>query len=317
MRVDKMIKATLEDGHPLVTVADPGLSHCIDALTAVEDIVSSKHPAYQPERYPAGERLKATDIGVRLSAWMDTPPQAEAEKYRAEPSVQLLEKAMLEQEKFSTPDGRTLTADEAPELYMNRVVETVRELAKSPQHRERQRIWKRDVARHFWLIYQFVNERLRGRREVAFACVQLGYRQPGALKELQHDRDRLLNNLRGNSIFDACFAYVWKLDVSPVKGYYLEFAFLFKQRPQTPDLSAYIAGYWARLVIPNEGQRFVRVSPQTQLGAPDVHAFENLMSESRKSHATALAAHMVFGSQHIRPDAPPRTKPFGYGTFGR
>jgi hypothetical protein len=319
MRLDKMYKATLDDGHLSVTIGDPGLNICIGIMGWLEDVLASKRPAFAPKHYPAGVRLTATDIGIRMSLLMRAQPEPGAERYRTPPNVQLLEKAMLEakREKFAAADGRTLTADEAPELYMNGVVEKVRELAKSPQYRERQRIWKRDVDRHFWLMYHFVNERLRGRREVIFACVRLGYEQPRGLKELQHDRDRLLNNLRGNTTFDACFAYVWMLDVAPLKGYYLEFIFLFEQRPQTPDLPAFIGDYWARLVLPDAGERFARVSTQTQTGVPDVHIFQDLMPEQRMALSTALAAHMVLGSQHVRPDVPPRTKPFGYGAFGR
>lgn len=319
MRVDKMLKATLEDGRPLVIVGDPGLNNCISVMNVVEDILSSNRPAFELKSYLTGERPTATDIGRRLSLLMHAPPEPGAEKYRFEPNAQLLQQAWQDvaQEKRVAPDGRPLTSDEARELLMNRVVEKVRELAQSPQHRERQRIWNRDVGRNLWLMYLFIHEHLRGRKDVIFAFVQLGYQQPGGLKELQHDRDRLLNNLRGNTTLDSCFAYVWKLNTSPLKGYYLEFTFLFKQLPQIPDLSAYIADYWARLVFPNSGERFIRVSTQTQPGVPDVHTFQTLMPEQRKALATALAAHMVLSSQHVRPDVPPRTKPFGYGTFGR
>lgn len=302
-----------------MTIGDPALHSSIEVIGLVEDILSSRRPAFEEAYHLTGLCLRPTDIGTRIMRWMIALPDSESERYRAEPNTQLLQEACLvvKRETSMAPDGGGMSAADAQMRFMNRVVERVRELSRSPLHRERQRLWNRDVGRHIWLMDHFVYENLRARKDVVFACVELGYQRPGTLKELQHDRDRLLNNLRGNTTFDSCFAYVWKLDTSPLKGYYLEFAFLFKQLPQVPDLAAYIADYWARLVFPNTGERFIRVSTQTRPNVPDVHIFLNFSPEQRKALATALAAHMVLDSQHVRPAVPPRTKAFGYGTFGR
>lgn len=142
----------------------------------------------------------------------------------------------------------------------NRLVELIREGGNDPVFKERVKYRKRSALANYQTCLDYVAELFADTARLLVLRVDLHYDKKKVNGEIsaaqaRKDLNRLLNNRRHNSLFDAMLGYIWKLESARKRGLHFHLVLFFdgSLAKQHAHLAEEVGKYWEETITKGAG----------------------------------------------------------------